>query len=290
MRICSGAVMTVDALPDDLDGLRAVVSRLSVERDAATEQSRRLPEQNDQLRHLLRQLQLALEDIETSIAEQDADEEKKQGPDKPANTQRPRRANRGALPAHLPRIHVTLTPESTVCPCCHGAMHVIGEESSQRLDKIPAQFRVIVTHRPKYACRRCEGAVVQAPAPERLVKNGIPTEALVAAVVVDKFGWHNPLYRQAQVMKLQGLPIDRSTLAFWVGTAGAELKPLYLRMKEILLSSAKIVVDETRAPAGPRPDIFGRSPGMIGLGADPIHRASSTPTRLAAAASMRPRC
>ena len=127
-------------------------------------------------------------------------------------------------------------------------MHVIGEESSQRLDKIPAQFRVIVTHRPKYACRRCEGAVVQAPAPERLVKNGIPTEALVAAVVVDKFGWHNPLYRQAQVMKLQGLPIDRSTLAFWVGTAGAELKPLYLRMKEILLSSAKIVVDETRAP------------------------------------------
>jgi len=257
--------MTVDALPDDLDGLRAVVSRLSVERDAAIEQSRRLAEQNDQLRHLLRQLQraqfgarserldrdqmqLALEDIETSIAEQDADEEKKQGPDKPANTQRPRRANRGALPAHLPRIHVTLTPESTVCPCCHGAMHVIGEESSQRLDKIPAQFRVIVTHRPKYACRRCEGAVVQAPAPERLVKNGIPTEALVAAVVVDKFAWHNPLYRQAQVMKLQGLPIDRSTLAFWVGTAGAELKPLYLRMKEILLSSAKIVVDETRAP------------------------------------------
>src|SRR5438876_2467004 len=171
MRICSGAVMTVDALPDDLDGLRAVVSRLSVERDAAIEQSRRRTEQNDQLRHLLRQLQraqfgarserldrdqmqLALEDIETSIAEQDADEEKKQGPDKPANTQRPRRANRGALPAHLPRIHVTLTPESTVCPCCHGAMHVIGEESSQRLDKIPAQFRVIVTHRPKYG-KRC---------------------------------------------------------------------------------------------------------------------------------------
>jgi transposase len=71
---------------------------------------------------------------------------------------------------------------------------------------------------------------------------------LVAAVVVDKFAWHNPLYRQAQIMKLQGLPIDRSTLAFWVGTAAAELRPLYLRMKEILLGSAKIVVDETRAP------------------------------------------
>ena len=127
-------------------------------------------------------------------------------------------------------------------------MHVIGEESSQRLDKIPAQYQVIVTHRPKYGCRACEGAVVQAPAPERLIKSGIPTEALVASVVVDKFAWHNPLYRQAQIMKLQGLPVDRSTLAFWVGVAAAELKPVYLRMKEILLGSAKIAVDETRAP------------------------------------------
>ena len=70
----------------------------------------------------------------------------------------------------------------------------------------------------------------------------------MASVVVDKFAWHNPLYRQAQIMKLQGLPADRSRLAFWVGVAAAELKPIYLRMKEILLGSAKIAVDETRAP------------------------------------------
>ena len=111
-----------------------------------------------------------------------------------------------------------------------------------------AQYQVIVTHRPKYGCRVCEGAIVQAPAPERLIKSGIPTEGLVASVVVDKFASHNPLYRQAQIMKLQGLPVDRSTLAFWVGVAAAELKPVYLRMKEILLGSAKIAVDETRAP------------------------------------------
>src|ERR1051326_8736908 len=127
-------------------------------------------------------------------------------------------------------------------------MHVIGEESSQRLDKIAAQYQVIVTHRPKYGCRACEGAIVQAPAPERLIKSGIPTEGLVASVVVDKFAWHTPLYRQSQIMKLQGLPVDRSTLAFWVVVAAAELKPVYLRMKEILLGSAKIAVDETRAP------------------------------------------
>jgi transposase len=259
--------MPIDALPNDLDALRALVSQLTSERDVAIAESRRLTEQNDQLRHLLKQLQraqfgqrserldrdqmqLALEDIETSLANRNAEEEEQQSSaaDKAAGQGKKRRINRGALPAHLPRVHVTIEPESTVCPCCHGAMHVIGEESSQRLDKIPAQYQVIVTHRPKYGCRACEGAVVQAPAPERLIKNGVPTERLVAAVVVDKFAWHSPLYRQAQIMKLQGFPVDRSTLAFWVGVAAAELRPIYLRMKELLLASAKIAVDETRAP------------------------------------------
>jgi transposase len=120
---------------------------------------------------------------------------------------RKRRTNRGSLPAHLPRVHITLTPDSTACPCCRGAMHVIGEDTAERLDKIPAQYQVIVTHRPKYGCRACEGAIVQVPAAERLIKSGIPTENLVADVVVDdKYAWHKPLYRQAQIMWLQGLP------------------------------------------------------------------------------------
>ena len=70
-------------------------------------------------------------------------------------------------------------------------------ETAERLDVMPAQFRVIVTHRPKYACRPCEEAVVQAPAPERLIKSGLPTEAMVAHVLVAKYAWHLPLYRQA---------------------------------------------------------------------------------------------
>jgi hypothetical protein len=209
--------MPIDAVPNDLDALRALVSQLTSERDVAIAESRRLTEQNDQLRHLLKQLQraqfgqrserldrdqmqLALEDIETALANRDEEEEEEEqqqnsAADRPADQRKKRRINRGALPAHLPHVHVTIEPESTVCPCCNGAMHVIGDESSQRLDKIPAQYQVIVTHRPKYGCRACEGAVVQAPAPERLIKNGIPTERLVASVVVDKFAWHNPLYR-----------------------------------------------------------------------------------------------
>jgi transposase len=127
-------------------------------------------------------------------------------------------------------------------------MHVIGEESSKRLDVIPAQFRVMVTHRPIYACRACEQAVVQAGAPERLIKGGLPTEAMVAYVLVAKYAWHLPLYRQAQMLAAQGLDIKRAVLAFWVGYAAAELKPLYLRLRELILTAGKIAVDETIAP------------------------------------------
>src|SRR6202051_528395 len=111
-----------------------------------------------------------------------------------------------------------------------------------------AQFRVIVTHRPKYACRACEEAVVQAPAPERLIKGGLPTEAMVASVLVSKYAWRLPLYRQAQMLAAQGLDIKRSTLAFWVGYAAAELRPVFERLRELILTTGKIAVDETKAP------------------------------------------
>jgi transposase len=168
--------------------------------------------------------------------------------DRPADERSKRRISRGALPTHLPRVHVTIEPDSKLCPCCHGQMHVIGEDSSQRLNRIPAQYQVIVTHRPKYGCRACESAVVQAPAPERLIKNGIPTERLVASVVTDKYAWHNPLYRQAQIMRLQGLPVDRSTLAQWVGAAAAELQPLHDHLVDRLKASPRLFCDETRCP------------------------------------------
>jgi transposase len=148
----------------------------------------------------------------------------------------------------LPRIEVVIEPEDTACPCCKGSMHVIGEERSERLDVIPAQHRVLVTRRPKYACRACAGAVVQAPAPERLIKGGLPTEAMVAHVLVSKYAWHLPLYRQSQILNSQGIVIDRATLAFWVGYAAAELAPVVARLREILLGSAKLAVDETPVP------------------------------------------
>jgi transposase len=95
----------------------------------------------------------------------------------------PRRcARRSDANRCLSRVEVVIAPENTACPCCKDPMHVIGEESSERLDFIPAQYRVLVTPRPNYACRACSNRIVQAPAPERLIKGGLPTEAMVAQV------------------------------------------------------------------------------------------------------------
>ncbi len=104
---------------------------------------------------------------------------------------------------------------------------------------------MIVTRRPKYACA-CGEAVAQAP--PRLIEGGIPTEALVADVVVSKYANHLPLYRQAQIFSRQGIPLDRSTLAAWVGAAAAELEPLYERLVVILKGMDKLFADETRCP------------------------------------------
>ncbi len=156
-------------LPEDAEALRSLILATFAERDAAVSERDILLAQNDRLRHLLlqlrrthfgarserlpeEQLQLGLEALEQAIAKEDAEAEKRD-PELRKDNAAKRRASRGALPAHLPRIEVTLTPEDTACPCCRATMTVIGKDTSERLDVIPAQFRVIVTKRPKLACR-----------------------------------------------------------------------------------------------------------------------------------------
>jgi transposase len=193
------------------------------------------------------QLLLALEDVEQSEAEAAAEAEAKSSATR-AEGARKRRANRGALPAHLPRIETVVDIESKVCPCCCGELHRIGEDVSEKLDVVPAQFQVLVVRRPKYACRTCEDAVIQAPAPARLIEGGLPTEATVAHVLVSKYADHLPLYRQAQIYERQGIHLDRSTLADWVGRAAFHLRPIRERILANLRSSAKLFADETTAP------------------------------------------
>src|SRR5512134_72350 len=165
------------------------------------------------------QYNLPLEDVELAQGVLDAAQEKAEAAlrGKRDGEARPPNRNRGHLPAHLPRVERIIEPASTLCPCGCGEMAKIGEDVSERLDVIPAQFRVLVTRRPRYACRGCTEGVVQAPAPARLVTGGLPTEAMVAHVLVGKYADHLPLYRQAQIFARQGLALDRSTLADWVG-------------------------------------------------------------------------
>ena len=102
--------------------------------------------------------------------------------------------------------------------------------------------------RLQYACRACQDIVIQSPAPARLIEGGLPTEATVAHVLVSKYADHLPLYRQAQIYERQGLRLDRSTLADWVGRAAFHLRPVHERILAHLKPSTKLFADETTAP------------------------------------------
>lgn len=202
-----------------------------------------LREQNRRLEHLLRELrralygrrseklsdderQLAFEDLEGAVSE--AEESPVPSLDSPSRKVAaklpPPARNLGNLPKSLPRVERVVEPDSTQCPCGCGEMVRIGEERTERLDIVPAKLRVLVTIRPKYACRVCEQGVTQAPAPAHLIEGGLPTEGTIAQVLVSKYADHCPLYRQSQIYARSGVELHRSTLADWVGKASFHRK------------------------------------------------------------------
>ncbi len=194
------------------------------------------------------QLQLGLEDLEQTMAAAEAAQEAAAAKDGAPRPRRARRRNLGALPAHLPRVEVLVDVADKSCPCCGGALHAIGESREEMLDIVPAQLRVKVIRRPRYGCRACESAVVQAPAPERPITGGMATEALLAQVLVSKYADFLPLYRQAQIFARQGIELDRSTLADWVGRACWWLEPLWRLLRQHVMSSTRIFADDTPLP------------------------------------------
>ncbi|MDE2752361.1 MAG: IS66 family transposase, partial [Gemmatimonadota bacterium] len=220
-----------------------------------------LTEHNRRLEHLLRelrramfakkseklhpdQLQLAFEALEGALAE--AEEAAAASPTPAPRARRPDpQRNLGHLPEHLPRIEQVIEPDTTQCPCGCGEMACIGEDRTERLDIVPAQLRVIVTVRPKYACRVCEQGVTQAPAPTHLIEGAIPSEGALAHVLVSKYADHLPLFRQSQMLARSGLDVHRSTLAGWVGKTAFHLRPLVECLAAELKTSANLGVDET---------------------------------------------
>jgi len=199
------------------------------------------------------QLQLALEDLETAMAEteeQIAAVEAKVEAQADLDKKSPRKPRKSrALPKNLPRIERVIEPETIACPCGCGDMVRIGEDRSERIDVVPAQYRVIVTIRPKYACPKGRTGVVQAKAPAHLLEGSWPTEAMLAHVAVAKHSEHMPLNRQARVMARHGFPVDRSVLANWMGRTGAHIAPVVDRMAVLLKAgTSRLYVDETTAP------------------------------------------
>ncbi len=273
------------ALPDDIDALRALIlaeravhasavaardaaiaerNTIALERDLLAVRTAKLEQIVAEMRRARfgrssekisdDQLALALEALEAEHAKVQAEAEKADPKLKTERTKQRRRSRTENLD-HLPHEEVVIEPDSKVCTCCNGALHQIGEDVSKRLDKQPAKLTVVVTKRPKLACRTCEktgadevAGIIQAPAPARLIEGGLPTERLVADVVVSKFADHLPLYRQSQIMARSGVHIERSTLAGWVGAAAAELQPLHDWLVEQLKTSPKLFCDETPCP------------------------------------------
>lgn len=241
----------VDHLPDDVQTLKAMLIAAQrreahlqhiirmLQRNQFGQRSEKLPP--DQLALGLEDQAIAMAEAETLVADGEAARDgRKRG--------RPRREGdeaRASLPPHLLRIEVVIPPQATACACCGGTLHQIGEDRAERLDVIPAQFRVLVTVRPKMGCRACGDGVARAPAPARLVPGGLPTEGLVAHILTSKYADHLPLYRQQQIMARAGIEIERSVMAGWVGHAAARLKPLVERMQARMLTADRLFADET---------------------------------------------
>ena len=152
-------------------------------------------------------------------------------------------AVRQALPASLPRIERHHEVEQTHCACGE-AFKRIGEEVSEQLDCVPAQFFVLRHIRGKYACACCQ-TVQAAPMPAQMIDKGIPAPGLLAQVAVAKHDDHLPLYRQTEIYARSGVHIARSTMAQWIGVCGVRLAPLVEALKEFILSHGVVHADET---------------------------------------------
>ncbi len=187
----------------------------------------------------IEQLELRLEELESeSTAEAAATSTSVPAPEKP--TRKP-------LPERLPRETKTYAPKEQTCPDCGGALRHLGEDVSEVLEYVPASFKVIRQVRPKLSCTRCE-RIVQQPAPSRPITRGLAGPGLLAHVLVSKYGDHLPLYRQAEIYEREGVELDRSTLADWVGGASRLLRPLVEAVREHVLAASKLHGDDTPVP------------------------------------------
>jgi len=249
-------------VPDDIDALRAAL--------AAEQQARREAEARAfgaeamvahlklmiaKLRHdrfgassergrkLLDQMELELEELEAAAAE-DASSAAKNGTVVQAFTRR--KPVRAPLPEHLPRERVII-PGPAACPCCGGRLTKLGEAITESLESVPRQWKVVQTVREKFTCRACE-TITQPPAPFYPIARGRAGPNLLSLILTSKFGDHLPLNRQSEAYAREGINLDVSTLADWVGACTATLAPLVTLIRAHVMAAERIHGDDTTVP------------------------------------------
>ena len=230
-----------DDLPNDIEQLKDLV----LAREAEVEHLKliiaklkrlQFGRRSEKLDREIEQLELKLEELQITA------------PVAPLEAQKPapQRPVRRALPPHLPRMRIEHTPACT-CPDCGAAMRKIGEDLAEVLEYVPARFRVIQHVRAKLACPECE-RIVQMPAPSRPIERGLAGPGLLAHILVSKYADHLPLYRQAQIYAREGVDLERSTLAEWVGGCFRLLDPLVEALARYVMAAEKLHADDTPVP------------------------------------------
>jgi transposase len=267
--IPSLAMSAADSLPDDLETLKQLVlaqqAELAHARAEASsaealiahlrltiEKMRRelYGPRSERKARLLDQLELQLEELEASAAEDDLAAEKAAA--SPGDTTQMRaftrqRPSRKPFPAHLPRERV-IVPGPSACACCGSTrLAKLGEDVTETLEVIPRQWKVVQYVREKFTCRDCE-KISQAPAPFHVLPRGFAGPSLLAMILFEKYGQHQPLNRQSERYAREGIDLSLSTLADQVGGCALLLRPLYDLIRAHVFAGRRVHGDETPVP------------------------------------------
>lgn len=230
---------------------RAVGAELMVEHlklQIAKLRRERFGQRSERTRNLLDQLELQLEDLEATAAEEECAAAAAKAQTKPtdATPRNRKRPTRGPLPAHLPRERHVL-PSPCACPDCGGKLSKIGEDITETLEVVPRRYKVIQTVREKFSCRTCE-KISQPPAPFHPIARGRAGASLLAMIIAAKYERHQPLNRQSEGFEREGLDLDVSTLADWMGASAATLAPLTELVRQHVMGGDRLHGDDTTVP------------------------------------------
>jgi transposase len=229
----------------DLSSTEAFISHLKLEIEKLRRQL--YGTRSERKARLLEQMELQLEELEAAATEDELAAEKAAARTQSVESFQRKRPARKPFPAHLPRERVVIpAPES--CPCCGSSrLSKLGEDITETLEVVPRQWKVIQTVREKFSCRACE-TITQPPAPFHVTPRGFAGPNLLAMILFEKFGQHQPLNRQSERYRREGIDLSLSTLADQVGACAAALQPLHALIERHVLEAERLHGDDTTVP------------------------------------------